>query len=201
MKKFIAPLGIVALLLTGCGESLEPSSEVAAQPPTATAPPTIPGPAGTTTAPEPLVFRPGSYTFESDGGGTGTIEAPGAPPAELEALREQAGAEPVTYLTGHFDNRDGTTSFDVYTITVYDPEGNAYDYLPASEWLGEIRPSTKEVTSDVYNQYIDASNDLNNVITPFHRADYIMVGPELPAEITGIRVSSGYTDVMATPAP
>lgn len=205
LKQYIAPLSIALLLLTGCASDTEPAAEPAVET-TAQATPTqtpvvsepSPLPEETTEEPAPETMGPGAYTFQADTGGAGTLNVPGEAPADLEALREQAGAEPVTYLTGNFDNRAGTESFDVYTITIYDPEGNAYEYLPASDWVFDIIP--EEAPAEIYNQYIDASNSLTSVIDPLQRADYVMVGPAIPEEITGISVSSGFTEIPATPA-
>lgn len=114
-------------------------------------------------------------------------------------MRVEVGAPEVTYLTGNFDNRDGSESFDVHTINVYDTDGNEYAYQPAQDYIGDITPESDVVGVETYNRFIEAYNNASTVIEPLQRADFVMVGPELPAEIAGIVVSNGFEDIPVSP--
>lgn len=205
MKKYLVPLSIAALLLTGC--SSDPAeSDASEQEPTrsASAEPTADtetteeadtGEQGSTVS----IMGPGSYTFESEDGAAGTLEVPGELNPEIEEYRIAAGSQPVAYLTGNLDNRTGTEFFDVYTITMYDAEGNEYAYQPAQDYLSEVAPSSEE-SAEAYNAYVDLQNSLTTVFDPLERGDFIMVGPEVPEEITGIMINNGFEDFPAAPA-
>lgn len=191
MKKYLLPLGLAALLLSGCaGESTDAATDAKPESQGATTP-------ATPTEVSVDAAGPGTYTFESLDGAVGTLNVPGAAPADLEELRAVAGSEPVTYLTGNLDNREGSESFDVYTISVYDMEGNKYDYQPAQDYIGDITPSSEVVGTDVYNRFVDAYNNATTVFDPMQRGDFVMVGPELPAQIAGVSVSNGIEDFGA----
>ena len=140
----------------------------------------------------------GSYTFDTGTGTTGTLQLPGEPPADIEALRIASGGEAVAYLTGNLDNRQGAESFDVYTVSVYDLDGNKYEYEPADDYISSIKP--EDVFADDYRKYGEAQDGRSTVVDAMERKDFVMVGPELPAEIAGISVSNGFEDFGAMPA-
>lgn len=192
MKKFMAPLGVAALLLTGCsgGATDEPTAS------------STPKTSATTEPTEAAIdaMGPGTYMFDTGTGTTGTIEIPGAAPADLEDLRTQAGGEPVTYLAVNVDNRDGAESFDVYTVTIYDNDGTAYEFQSASDYVDSITPDSSVVGADVYNLYVEAYNSYSSVVDAMERTDVVVVGSEVPADIAGVSVSSGFEDFGATPA-
>lgn len=187
MKRVLLPLGVAALVLSGCSGS--DASEPVVSPSSA-----APSPSATE---EAVTLGPGSFTFETPSGATGTLEVPGAPNPDIESMRVEVGAPEVTYLTGNLDNRAGSEAFDVYTISVYDMEGNKYDYMPAQDYIGDITPDSEVVGTDVYNRYIEAYNNASTVIDALERKDFVMVGPEMPDEIAGVSVSNGFEDFGA----
>lgn len=140
----------------------------------------------------------GSYTFESGDGAVGTLEVPGVAPADIEELRAAGGGETVAYLTGNLDNRNGSESFDVYTISVYDMDGNEYNYEPADDYLGNFPPA--DTSADAYNPYLELKDKYGTVVDSMQRADFVMVGPVLPEQIAGVSVSNGFDNFGATPA-
>ena len=187
------PLGVAALLLSGCSSEASESAPAAKDAPASSATSSAP------TADLPVDgMGPGSYTFETADGVTGTLEVPGAAPVDIEELRTVAGAAAVLYLTGNLDNREGSDPFDVYMINVYDAEGNEYSYLPAQDYIGEITPADAE--GEEYNKYSRLYNQYSTVVSAMERKDFVMVGPELPAEISGVSVSNGFEDFGAQPA-
>lgn len=196
MKKYLLPLSIAALLLSGC------SSESAESEPAAKGAPDTSATSSTATvdaADAPVdAIGPGSYAFDTGTGTVGTLEVPGAPHAGMEELRTTIGAEPVTYLTGNLDNREGAESFDVYTISVFDSEGNKYDYVPAADYMHGI--VSIEAPDEIYDKYTALRDQFTEVFDPLQRGDFVMVGPELPAEIAGVSVSNGFEDFGAMPA-
>lgn len=191
MKKYLLPISIAALVLTGCsGKTVDPVPTASPEGSISSTPPTVSGDADPITG-------PGSFTFETTYSGVGTLDVPGEPSAEIERLRVQAGAPEVTYVTGNLDNRQGSEPFSVYSVSVYDPEGNEYVYESASDYLSEIRPS--DAPAEIYNQYIELGNSLMDDIDPLQRADFILVGPELPGQITGLSISNGVETFSAAP--
>lgn len=198
--KQVLPTAVLALLLTGCGGG-EPAAEPQPAGPTSAAPaseaPTSKVPE-TTESPEPEVLSPGTYTFDTFFGTTGTMEVPGEPVPAIEELREQAGADPVTYITATIDNRQGDEAFDFYQVSIYDPAGKEYIYTPAGEWLMGIIPP--DMASEQYNDYVDLSNSLVEIVDPRQRVDSVLVGPPVPEEIAGVTVSDGFETYDAMPA-
>ena len=197
MKKYLLPLSVAALLLSGCASEGQAgsASETVAASETANEPGASDFADIGDSAPQTM--SQGSFMFESPDGATGTVKVPGEAPADIEELRTMSGADPVTYLTGTLDNRRGSEVFDVYTISVYDPEGNEYMYEPAEDYVGSIFP---EYDSETYEQYQDVQSRYNVVADALERIDFAMVGPELPEEITGVVISSGFDGIAATPA-
>ena len=200
MKKHLAPLAVSALLLTGCGGGTEPAAVPASSEPAVTTEAATfePTQEATTEPPEPEALGPGAYAFETPYGTTGTMEVPGEPLPEVEALREMVGADPVTYITATIDNRQGEEAFDFYQVSIYDPAGNEYTYTPASEYIFEIMP--EDMPTDQYNGYVDLSNEMVSVVDPLQQAESVLVGPAMPDEITGVVVSNGFESFDATPA-
>lgn len=201
MKKQLAPLAIAALLVTGCGgdtgSNAEPEPSGSSAPETTEAPPETSEEA-TTEAPEPETLGPGTYAFETPYGATGTMEVPGEPIPEIEVLRETAGVDPVAYITANIDNRKGEEAFDFYQVSIYDPAGEEYIYTPAGEYIFEIMP--EDMPTDQYNQYVDLSNNMVEIVDPLQQAPSTLVGPPVPDEITGVVVSNGFESFEATAA-
>lgn len=196
MKKYLLPLGVAALLLSGCsGES--PESEPAAKDAPASS---VPSTASTVDSSTATVDAMGSgpYTFDTGMGTVGSLAVPGEAPADVEELRTIIGEQPVAYLTGNLDNREGAEVFDVYAISVFDSEGNKYDYEPVEDYLHSI--TSIEAPDEIYKKYRAAYDKYDSVFDPLERGDFVMVGPELPVEIAGVSVSNGFEDFGAMPA-
>lgn len=187
MKRLIA-ITAAALILTGC------SAPAASQPAQQAAAPT-----GTPT-PTATVLEPGKFAFTNATGATGTLEVPGTPDPEIEGLRALVGAEPTTYLTVSVDNRNGTVGVNMYGVSIFTPEGKELKYTGADTYIDSLRPS--DAPAEVYNQFIEAGNRHLEMAKPKAVKDFVLVGPEVPAEFTAITVyPTGMSDpVDATPS-
>ena len=191
MRKFLLPLGVAALVLSGCASGDADATEASPEVEVST-------PAPTPSSEAPVEGVTGSYTFESPDGASGTLEVPGSAPADIEELRVAGGGEEVAYLTGNLDNRLGSDSFDVYQISVFDADGKEYTYAPADDYLGNFSPA--DSSAEVYNSYVELVNGYSTVVPAMGRQDFVMVGPLLPEQIAGVSVSSGFDDLGAQPA-
>jgi hypothetical protein len=182
MKRF-AILTAAVLLTAGCDA-----------PSASPAPDTV---APTTEAPK--VLKPGSYTFEASGA-NGTIEVPGKPVAEVEALRALAKAPGVTYLTVKVDNRAGTEGVNMYGVSIFTPSGEELEYKGAGEYINDITPSG-DVPTETYNKFIHAGNKLSVYADPKSVKEFVLVGPKVPAEFTAVTVypTGAYNPVEAVP--
>jgi hypothetical protein len=144
---------------------------------------------------------PGDYTFENATGTVGTMSIPGTPDPEIEKLRALINGEPTTYLTVKVDNRKGITGVNMYGISIYTPDGQELKYVNASNYISEMRPS--DAPAAIYNQFIDLGNQHGDMANPLEVKDFVMVGPPVPAVISGVTVypTGGYGEVNALPAP
>ncbi|EMY35636.1 lipoprotein [Arthrobacter crystallopoietes BAB-32] len=156
------------------------------------------------------IFGPGEFELTTADGAQITMQIPADPPADIEAFREEVGAEPVTYMTAQLDNRKGSTAVGMYQVTLYDPEGNTYVFEDASvSHIGEWGPtytedyeyllndgtkldeSTGEALSsqstDLYNKYLNSGN-----VDALAKGEAVMMGAfeEVPEEITGVAVQA-----------
>lgn len=192
MKRFVLPL-ILILNAAGCaspgGTGTGPTADASS--PTATATPTK------------TLMGPGQYEFTAPSGGQGTLTIPAEPVAEIESLRALVDGEPVTYLTGTADNREGSEAINMYGVSIFTPEGEELQYKSADTYVDELRNMLPDdAPSETYNLFIDASNKYQIFVKPLAKADFVLVGPTVPKEITGISVypSGGFDRVEATPA-
>lgn len=190
MKRVLLPLGVAGLVLSGCSGSDASEPAVSPSSPSSAAP----SPSATE---EAVTLGPGSFTFETPSGATGTLEVPGAPDPGIESMRVEVGAPEVTYLTGSFDNREGSEEFLINSATVYDANGNAYEYARAKDYVFDLLPDTADPK---YNEFVTFYESVgSSKVAPLERADFVLVGPELPAEIAGVNVSDGYEMYGAAP--
>jgi hypothetical protein len=185
------------LALTGCeGESTENATQQASDNPTGTA--------STTATPQPRrTTGPGTYTFTADGGGTGTLQVPGSAVPEIEELRGIVNAVPVTYISAAVDNREGTKFINMYSLSIFTPEGKELKYRGVSPYLDDLREMLPaDAPPEVFNRYIDVSNAYLDDASPLEVKDFVLVGPDVPAQITGITVypTGGFPPVKAEPA-
>lgn len=112
-------------------------------------------------------------------------------------------APPVTYITGTVDNRQGTEPVRMVAMSIFTPEGRELKYEEAFEYIGELRD---KVPSDAplqqRNKFVDIGNSYLDPIPPLAVKDFVLVGPEVPAQITGITVAPNgtFNPVSAEPA-
>jgi len=156
-------------------------------------------------APTPALKRttgPGAYTFTADGGGTGTLQLPAAPVPEIEELRSIVNAPPITYISAAVDNRDGTKAINMFSLSVFTPEGKEVKYSGVSAYVDDLRSMLPaDAPSHVFNKFVDVSNAYLDDASPLEVKDFVMVGPEVPDRITGISVypTGGFPPVKAEP--
>jgi len=192
MKRLLLPIAVTVILTTGCGS------------PTPAASPDVAGtPSTATPAPSKTIMGPGEYTFTVPSGGKGTLTIPAKPVAELDSLRALVKGEPVTYVTGTVDNRDGSEAINMYGVSIFTPEGEELKYKGADSYVDGLRDRLPEnAPSETYNRFIGASNKHQIFVKPLAKHDFVLVGPAVPKEITGITVypTGGFGEVQATPA-
>ena len=185
MKRLLLP-AVFVLAVTGCGaESAAPAAE--------------PAPATTSEAPKVLV--PGEYVFETPEGAKGTIQLPGKPDAGVEALRVLGKGPKTTYVTVKVDNRQGTGDINMYGVSVFTPAGEEVKYEGASTYINSITPD--DAPSEIYNQFVEGHNKHNDTASPKSVKEFVLTGPTVPAEFTGVTVypNGAYDPVEAAPAP
>jgi hypothetical protein len=184
VKRLLLPVFFV-VGVTGCA-SQAPAAE--------------PDPVPSVTSEAPQVLKPGTYTFETPSGAKGTIELPGKPDAGVEALRVLGKGPKTTYVTVHVDNRQGSEDVNMYGISVFTPAGEEVRYEGASQYIDSITP--KNAPSEVTNKFIAGYNKHNDVASPRAAKDFVLTGPAVPAEITGVTVypNGAYDPVEAQPA-
>jgi hypothetical protein len=184
VKRLLLPVFFV-VGVTGCA-----SQAPAAEPVVSSAP----------TSEAPKVLTPGTYSFETPSGAKGTIELPGKPEAGVEALRVLGKGPKTTYVTMHVDNRQGSTDVNMYGISVFTPAGEEIKYEGASQYIDSITP--KDAPSEVTNKFIAGYNKHNDIAPPKAVKDFVLTGPAVPAEFTGVTVYpfGAYDPVEAAPA-
>src|SRR5690625_7536366 len=79
---------------------------------------------------------------------------------EIEQYRETVKADPATYIIADVDNREGTDSASMRSISVFDEDGKEYEFTDAdtviSDWSAIWR-----VDGEIYDtqDYMDAGHD------------------------------------------
>ena len=91
-----------------------------------------------------------------------------------------------TYLAAHVDNRQGTGNVNMYGVSIFTPEGKELKYENVSKYIDSIRPGNAPAA--IYNQFIEASNKYAEIASPKEVLDFVLVGPPVPDEFTGITV-------------
>jgi hypothetical protein len=112
-------------------------------------------------------------------------------------------APPVTYISAAVDNREGTKAINMYSLSIFTPEGKELKYKGVSGYLDDLRGRLPaNAPSEVFNKFVDVSNAYLDDASPLEVKDFVMVGPEVPAQITGITVypTGGFPPVNAEPA-
>ena len=106
----------------------------------------------------------GKYEFTSTYNTTGSFTFDGKANPEIEALRKIAKAKPLHYMNVKVDNRAGTESANMLSVTGYDADGKKYEYLGIDEMIDEwrdvvdIENNDTAGATDLYNRFIDVGN-------------------------------------------
>jgi hypothetical protein len=194
--RLLALLFIALLVATGC--------EYAPLPVTPTDHPGLSGSVETQAAtPTETAMRSGRYTFKAATGGTGMMEVPAAPVAQIEELRSLVNAVPVTYLKVTVDNRHGSVAINMHGVRITTLAGAELKYERASVYVDTLRRELPDdVPAETNSRFIDISNAYNDAAQPLTVQDFVLVGPEAPREFSGITVypTAGFHPVPAVPA-
>ena len=115
-------------------------------------------------------------------GGTATVAVPGQAPADLEAFREKAGADPVGYLVVEVDNTDGTSEAMVFEAKIVDSEGETYTYeevMAGMEgWTGNNYDLMEE-EMELWDKYPYST-------LPSAKNTVPLIGPEVPEDVVSV---------------
>lgn len=205
-KALITTLSVAALVFTACSGG-DDVSEVEAGP-------AVESPAGG--EPNPMdgmgLMEAGEFETYSSGGAHIVFDLPADPAsdelAELEEYRQDAGADPVTYLVADVDNRDGSEPVGMYQVQAFDEDGTKYEFSDVSAYVSDISPSTdwdaddgsyllpdgtrlpRERGSELYSRSIDLHNEYLHGASPAERKTMVLVyeGDDLPDEFTRVAV-------------
>lgn len=210
MKKF-APLAIIAAMaLTGC-VSNEPAGQNSETPTSGAQMNTEPTQevAPSNDFETPQLMEAGAFKLLAMSGAEISFELPTPTTdkrlADIEAYRNDAGADPVTYLIAEVDNRKGNELVNMYEVSAYDEEGNKYEFSTVSEHISEWGPTytsdydyvmpdgTKlsEAKGESLNSRgIDLHNEHLDGVDPAERGTIIMLSEDtdLPSEFTRVAV-------------
>src|SRR5690625_8042292 len=88
------------------------------------------------------IMEPGEYEIYSMEGAHIVFDLPSDPSSdeltEIEQYRETVEADPATYIIADVDNREGTDSASMRSVSVLDEDGKAYEFTDAdtvmSDW-------------------------------------------------------------------
>lgn len=129
-------IAVAAMTLAGCSTPQEASESASA---TTSAPTTTEATAETTATaaeesksniPEPM--PQGTFELITDEGTKFTFDlpTPASDPrvADIEAFRKKAETAPVSYIVADVDNRQGEESVNMYSVSVFDPDGKKYEF-------------------------------------------------------------------------
>jgi hypothetical protein len=125
-------------------------------------------------------------------------------PREVEELRAIVNAPPVTYISAGVDNRDGTKSINMYSLSIFTPEGKELKYTGVSPYVDDLRAILPpDAPAEIFNRFIDVSDAYLDDASPLEVKNFVLVGPEVPAQISGITVfpTGGFPPVSAAAAP
>lgn len=224
--KLLFTLTIVALALTSCG-----GNDVAQEQPDQDAAEQIEvqEPAEQTEQPvgdnldtlEGMGPMPaGEFELYGSEGGHMVFDLPTDPSHEsvaaIDEYREEVGMDPVTYIVVDADAREGSQMIKMPALTVYDEEGNAYEFegldWALDEWGPERSweddedywlPDGTPIDASQYREYEERHNELldslESSVSPAGRGELILVypGDDLPDEFTrvaGLPYGLGYEE-------
>ncbi|MGX9900142.1 hypothetical protein ACW0JT_09905 [Arthrobacter sp. SA17] len=207
-RKWLSLTGfIVVLLAAGCEGPAPFQTDTG--PPEVSGPQTTQAPAlpQTTAAQTPMpastILRPGKYRFNAATGATGTMEVPAQPVPEIEELRNMVKEAPVTYLTAVVDNRQGSVSINMDSVSIFTPEGAEYRYQSASEYIDRLREALPaDAPAEARTRFDDLFNAHSGEAVALGMKEFVLVGPPVPNDMIEIIVhpTSGFHPVPAMPA-
>lgn len=180
MRKSITALAAL-LLLSAC--SSQPAQSEPASEPSAASQTTQEATSQPIDAAMPGKLSPGTFTFTSINGGTGVIEMPANPPADLAHL-ETGG---VDFLAVDVDNRKGSEDINMYSVNIYDEAGKEYSYVRETDWMDEQEGPSVDDT-EAYNAQVDLYNSYLDNVSAGERRTVYMVGPTVPGEFVVVSV-------------
>jgi len=204
MKKSLLSATVLVLLVTGCGGNPATGPEPAGPTPNpaetateqAAAPSDAPSVEGLADA------NSGTFAFLLDAA-KGEIVLPAEAPEEVEGLRTQLGADPVTYALVTVQNPEGGSTLDLETVTVSTPEGQDLELRPASTVIEEWGAAANggESSPDV----VGLVEQYSGGALPGQTSELLMIGgfPEVPDTVRTVTVqpTGGGEPVEATVRP
>src|SRR5690625_1466572 len=184
-------LTVISLALVGCGsteaEEEQPQSAEEAQQQYADE-------QNMDQEPESETAGHGTYRVHAVSGTELEFQLPADTPheavAEIDALREDLGIEPVTYITADIDNRQGDTLAALPQISVFDEAGTEYEFQALPYSLPEWEPEYDD--SDHYWDTYDRLNELedqhHDTASPAGVGSTILIyqGDDLPDQFTRV---------------
>lgn len=191
----LTALAILSLALVGCGNTEaqeepipEPSSAEEAQQQHADQLETE------NMEPEPQTAGHGTYRVHAISGTELEFDLPAdldhEAVTEIEALREDLGIEPVTYITADIDNLQGDTLAALPQISVFDEAGTEYEFnaLPYSlpEWEPEF--TDDDAYWDAYDQLNALQDEHHDTASPAGVGSTVLIyqGDDLPTQFTRV---------------
>src|SRR5690625_402199 len=184
-------LFILALALVGCGNTQAEEQSTPEQTESVQEQPTDQEPSQ---EPESETVGHGTFKVHATSGAELEFELPADTSheavAEIDALREELGLEPVTYITADIDNRNGDTLAALPQINVYDADGTEYEFksLPYSlpEWEPEYDDS--DHYWDTYDRLKELEDQYDDAASPAGVGSTVLIyqGDNLPTQFTRV---------------
>lgn len=88
----------------------------------------------------------------------------------------------------------------MYSLSIFTPEGKELEYKGVSPYLDDLRRMLPaDAPPEVFNKFIDVSDAYLDDASPLEVKNFVLVGPEVPAQMTGITVypTGGFPPVNA----
>lgn len=134
----------------------------------------------------------------------------------VQFMKDTNATDTVQFIVADIDNREGLESTRVSTVSVYDEDGNKYEFEPVEDFIDSIEPYTDwaddlvdayynydgtEIDEDIFYDLSERGADLYNEniesVDVAERGTNVLayVGDDLPDEFTRVSASvSGYDE-------